>query len=459
MAELVDAQDLGSCGATCESSSLSSRKFVNKPITETSHMNNTYELEQNGLMCRINVTIPKEKVSQTYSTELNKICQNAQVKGFRKGRLNVGAAQQMFGSKLELQLQQQFQQDALQEALEDHKVEVAGSLDLEDGSFQKNDAYHFVLKFERIPDVDVKPLENIKLPRLVAKVDEKLLADDLADLKKKHPSYEEVKRKSKNDDQVIMDFEGFVGEKAFENGSAKDFEYIVGSGKLLPEFDKALIGVKKDDELDLNVSFPEDYHGKEMAGKKALFKVRVHAVKGPKEPKMNDEFFAKVGSQHKDLEAFDKERAERLQAEVDEMSRNIVVAELKKSIGKLVKADLPKSLLDPELERLSASEPDEKKRLAQAESNVLASIVFKIIVKENNIQLDENRFKDFLTRMSGPYAQNPEFVKWYMSDENRRRQVAALVLEEQIIDHILAKAVFTDKEIEYNKLKEKTKEL
>lgn len=421
-------------------------------------MNNSYELEQNGLKCKLKVGITKDKVSHAYHNELKEICKKAQIKGFRPGKLPERIAEQRFGAQLISQIQQQFHEEAFKEGLEKHKLEVAGDVSLDNGMLEKAGPYNFAISFECLPEIDVNKVEGIKLNRSVCKVNEKLVDDEIKTLKDQYPEYKAVKRKSKKDDQVVMDFEGFIDGKPFENGSAKSFEYVVGSGKLLPEFDKKLVGVSKGDDLEIDLVFPDDYHAKEMVGKKANFKVTLHDVMQPKSPELNKGFFEKVGSDAKDLEAFKKQRQDKIQAEIDEDVRNLAVETLKETIVKKFKFDLPESMLAQEIKRLESQEADEKKRKKKAGEHLMVSLIFKAVMKAHDIQLDEDRFRNFLTKMSGPYAQNPEFIQWYMSDENRRQQIAALVLEEQIIDHILSKAVFTDKEIEYTKLKDKTKE-
>ncbi len=421
-------------------------------------MTNQYDIERNGLKCTLSVIIPRENVVKVYKSELNKLCQKARVNGFRKGRLSPRAAEQRFGQGLSEQICQQFHQDGFDEGIKQHELHVAGGVDLKEGGFNKDKSYEFAVHFECLPTVDQEALKKIKLKRTVCPVNDELTDTEIARMLKDHPTYQPVKRKSKNQDQVVMDFKGYVDGEIFDNGVADDFEYVIGSGRLLPEFDKGLVGVVKDEVLNIDVVFPDDYHAKEMAGKAAQFTVTVKDVRSPKKAMVNQDFFKKVNSQAQDEETFKQEIKDRLTAEVAELTRADLVEQLKVAMGKAFKFDLPECMASAEESRLADKDLSASEIKKKIEQNVTSSIIYQAVMQSNDLKVSEKDMQEFVGKMSLPYMEKSQFIQWYLSDEKRAQQAAGLALEEKIVDHILEAVKYADKEVTYSQLKKLNKE-
>ena len=412
-----------------------------------------------GLERRIKVQVPAERVERETEDRLKSLSKRAKIDGFRPGKVPFKVVKQRFGEQVRSEVVTDLLQSTFNEALAQQKLNPAGgpridSLDAEPGKDMK-----FTAVFEVYPEIKLKGVDGIKVERPVAEVAKEDIDGMVDNLRHQRAGWEAVQRAAKDGDRVLIDFEGSVDGTPFPGGKGERVPVVLGEKRMLPDFEKGLVGIKTDESREFGVKFPEDYHAKELAGKQAGFKVKAHSVEGQVLPALDEAFCKAFGITEGGVEKLRSEVADNMRRELDETIRRKLKDQALDALLKANTLDLPKALVDDEIERLrqdalvrigvrdpkKASELPRELFQEQAMKRVSLGLLVGEIINQEHLAVDTKRVDERLERMAGDYSTPAEAVRSFRANRDIMRQVETLVLEDQAVDWLLQKASVSDK--------------
>lgn len=325
------------------------------------------------------------------------------------------------------------------------------------------------MTYEALPEVPEVALGDIAIEKPVAEIEDAAIDEALENLAQSASSYEDRRKgsKAKADDQLIIDFKGSVDGEFFEGGTAEDFPLVLGSNSFIPGFEDQLIGAKAGEELEVKVTFPENYGMASLAGKEAVFACTVKAVKAPKPSEIDDELATRYGVES--LDALKEQIRSRLAAEYAQASRAIVKRHLMDALDGLVSFDIPPTLVEIEAKQIAHQlwhdenpehqghnhdeiEPTEDhQRLA--ERRVRLGLLLAEIGNKNEISVSEQELQRAVISQARQYpGQERQFVEFIQKNPQAVQQIRAPLFEEKVVDYVLELAKVTEKSVTKDEL-------
>jgi len=426
------------------------------------------------LECQLNVTVPAEEVSQAYKKRLDKIASTAKIDGFRPGKVPTHVIEQRFGKGVAAEVANDLLQESFETAIEEHKLRVAGMPNIDAPELDKSKEFAYSAKFEVYPEIELKQLDGQNVEQIDAQITDADLDKMIDNIRRQHATWEDVERESKDGDRLVFDFEGFMDDKPFDGGSAKDFELELGSKQMIPGFEEGLVGAKAGQELDLTVTFPEDYAVKDLAGKPAVFKIKVHKVQAAALPELDDAFAEKVGVKEKGVEGLKEEVRKNMQAELKRILTNKNKEFVLDKLVEVNEVEVPNSLIDIEVEHLQkmtlqqmAAQQGMKELpkidmpkepyIDQAKKRVILGLLLAEAIKLHDIKADADLVRSRVEEIAAAYSQSEEIVNWYYQNKQLMSEIEAAVLEEQVVAKLVEQAKVDQKSESYDDLVNETR--
>ncbi|HEX7964109.1 MAG TPA: trigger factor [Gammaproteobacteria bacterium] len=415
--------------------------------------------KSDGLERRMKVQVPAERVERETEDRLKSLSKRAKVDGFRPGKVPFKVVKQRFGEQIRSEVVTDLLQSSFNEALAQQKLNPAGGPRIDSIDAAPGKDLKFTAVFEVYPEIKLKGVEGIKVERPVAEVAKEDIDAMVDNLRHQRATWEAVERAAKDGDRVLIDFEGSVDGVPFPGGKGERVPVVLGEKRMLPDFEQGLQGIKSGESREFGVKFPADYHAKELAGKQAQFKASAHEVEGQVLPALDDEFCKAFGISEGGIEKLRSEVADNMKRELDETIRRKLKDQALEALLKANKLDLPKSLVDEEIERLrhdalvrigvrdakKASELPRELFEEQAVKRVSLGLLVGEVINQQRLTVDPKRVDERLQRMAGEYSTPAEAVRSFRANQDIMRQVETLVLEEQAVDWLLGQASVTDK--------------
>ena len=409
-----------------------------------------------GLKRSLTVELPVD----TFNQKTEKIIQNlgakVRVDGFRKGKVPANILRQRFGASAKSDAATEIVSETLEDALKDADVSPAAQPSLTNIDTENSQNLIYTLEFEVYPEIKLNSLSSLKIDQVASKVTEEDEERALQDLQARSTEYKSVKRKSKDGDRLIIDFEGLMDGESFEGGAAEGFEIILGRGAMIEGFEKGLIDVAPGKTVEVNATFPEDYHVENLAGREALFKVKINEVGSPVELKRDDEFAKKFGE--KDFESMKSRMSSQMKLELDS---RLVQQNKDTAFSALLEAndfDVPEGSVSSEALRL---QQDMESRMEQqgmpskgklpaemfneeAARRVKLGLLINKIATDSEITAEKDLVDAKLNEMSLQYGESAQqMIDWYNTDPSRLANIESIVVEDLVAKHIAEKAKVT----------------
>lgn len=419
------------------------------------------KLEVNeGIKRVFGVDVPKVEIDSAMDKKVQEVAGQARLPGFRPGKVPLQVVRQQFGESIRGEVISKAIEAAYGKVIVEHKLKPAGLPKITvDEALVKKGELSFKIELEVFPEFEVKGLADLEIVRIKANVTDKDEKTMLENLRKQHTEWKKSDEAAKEGDRLLIDFEGFKGKEAFPGGNAKDFRIIIGSKMMIPGFEEALIGKKQGDEFDMKISFPKDYHVKDLAGAPVVFKIKVKEVETSKLPTVNDAF-AKL-FQLDSLEALKKEVRANMERELDFALKAKVKDQVIEGLRQHNTVELPSALVHEESERLSKAAAERMKSWGQknatalpldmfkeeAQKRVALGLIMNRIIEQYQLKVDPTRVKAMVEKMASIYENPEEVVKMFYQHKARMAEIEQVVLEEQVVDKVL----------ELAKVKEETK--
>lgn len=420
-----------------------------------------------GLERRMTIGVPAAEIENAVAARLAEAAKTVKINGFRKGKIPMSVIKNRFGQGVRQEVLGDVMSRAYYAAVNEQKVKPAGQPRIEPKSLDEGKDLEFVATFEVYPEITLADFSAIKADKLVADVTDKDVDTMIDNLRQQRQNWEEVKRQAKNGDMVTIDFTGTIDGEEFQGGSAKGTNLVLGSDRMIPGFEKGLLKSKAGDEVSLELSFPEDYRNKDLAGKAVTFKVAVNKVSAAVLPELNDEFFAAFGVTEGGLEGFRKEVASNMERELRKASKNRLKTTVMDLLLEQNQLEVPKALVGAEINVLRQQAlqqfgagaknldpsllPDELFR-EQAEKRVKLGLILGEVIKQRSMRAEPAKVREAVEDIAATYESPEEVINWYYSNKDQLDAVESAVLEDQVFDVIFEQAKLKEVKVSYEEL-------
>jgi trigger factor len=417
---------------------------------------------------RLSMTVPVADVDRQVDDRLKKLARNVKMSGFRPGKVPMKLVVQQYGPQVRSEVLSDSVQKAFSDAVKEAKLKVAGypRIEKKDGASDAG-ALEFSATFEVYPEVNVGDISASVIERPALEVDDAAIDRTLEILRKQRVSFESAARASQEGDRVTIDFEGSVDGVVFEGGKAADFPFVLGEKRMLPEFEAGATGLKAGESKTFDVKFPEDYHGKDVAGKTAQFKVTMKDVQEPKLPPMDAEFARQLGVPDGDIAKMRAEVRTNVEREVKKRVEQRLKAQALSTLLEAAPMDLPKSLVQQETQQLVQQAVAELKAKglkieqlpfdpqafeASAKRRVALGLIVGELANREKLQPKPAEVRALIEAESQSYEHPAEVVKWFYMQPQRLSEMESLALEGNVVKWVLSKAKVEDKAVAFDDL-------
>lgn len=417
---------------------------------------NTSDLER-----KMRVTIPSEEIETQVSEKIKQTASQVRLKGFRPGKVPLKEVKRRFGAGIRQEVSSEVIQSTYGQALQQEDISPAGMPSIEEVKLEEGQDLEYTAIFEVFPEVEVAAFDDIEVEKLTSEVAESDIDTMIETLREQRIEFSEVERTSADKDQVNVDFEGFLDGEAFEGGKAEGTDIVLGSGSMIPGFEEGLTGLKAGEEKEINVTFPEDYQAENLAGKEVTFNIKVNKVAEPTLPELDDEFFKMFDVSEGGMEAFRTEVKSNMERELEAATKAKVKEQVMDGLDRTNELVLPKALIEEEVNRMrqeavqqfggGAGAPQIDPSMLPAEmfseqagKRVKLGLIVNAIVEKNELTADEDKVRETIETMAGSYEDPEQVINFYYSNDQQMNQIRNMVLEEQIVDFVMASAKVTE---------------
>ena len=419
---------------------------------------------------RLTLTLPLGLVQTEVQTRLKKLARTVKMDGFRPGKVPMNVVAQRYGYSVHYEVMNDKVGEAFASAANEAKLRVAGQPRITEKENSPEGEMAFDAVFEVYPEVKIGDLASAEVQKIASEVTDAAIDKTLDILRKQRRTFSQRAQDAAAElgDRVTVDFEGKIDGEAFAGGKAEDFQFIIGDGQMLKEFEDATAGMKAGESKTFQLAFPADYHGKDVAGKSADFMVTLKKVEAAHLPEINDALAKSLGIAEATVEGLRADVRKNLEREV----KFRLLARNKQAVMDALVAkaelDLPKASVQAEVNRLmEGARADLKQRgikdadktplpddifLPQAERRVRLGLVVAELVRSQNLQAKPEQIKAHIEELAASYEKPADVVRWYYGDSNRLAEVEAIVIENNVTEFVLSKVVVIDKNMSFDEL-------
>ncbi len=417
-----------------------------------------------GLERLMTVSVPAERIDQDVNKRIQQTARTVKIDGFRPGKVPVKVVKQRYGKGIREEVLGQVVQESFYQALQQEEINPAGTPAIEFTKDAEGESLEYTAKFEVYPAIELADFSAVEIEKKSAEVKDADLDQMIETLRKQQADWAEVEREAVDGDRVRIDFEGFVDGEAFDGGKGEGMDLVLGSNTMIPGFETGLVGAKAGAEVELNVTFPETYQAENLQGKDAVFNVKVATVSEQVLAELNEEFFEKFGLEEKTEEAFRAEVSKNMSRELNQALKMKLKDQVFTKLLEANAIEVPAALVDSEIDNLrrqavmqfagpdSDMDPNALPKemfTDQADRRVKIGLLMQEVIKVNELEADEARVRSTLEEMAETYQDPQQVIDWYMGNEEMLGQIKGLVLEEQVVDQLLAAAKVSDVEVSY----------
>ena len=425
-----------------------------------------------GVARRLNVSVPTSRVNEQFEARLQRTAKTVKINGFRPGKVPLNVVRREYGAGIYQEVVNDLIRDTVFEAIQQEKINAVGMPNIEKVE-NKDDALVYEATVEVYPEVEVKTFADLNIERKISEINDKDVDVMIENLQKQRQTWAVTKGMAKKDMQVTFDFEGTVDGEKFEGGAAEDFKLVLGSGRMIPGFEDGIEGMKAGEEKVIDVTFPADYQAENLAGKAAQFKITVKQVEKAKLPEIDAEFLKIFGlSEGEGVDKLKADVRKNMEREVRGGLRNQVKQAAFDALVAANEIEVPSAMVAQEIDRQrqqmiqqftqqfgaqgagafdSSMLPDELFK-EQAEKSVKLGVLVSKVLADAKLEVDQDRVAAYIDDMASSYEDPNEVVEYFKNDAQQRAQIEAVVLEDQVVDYILAAAKVSDVAISYEDL-------
>jgi trigger factor len=421
---------------------------------------------------KMTLTLPVNVIQSEVDSRLKRLARTVKMDGFRPGKVPMNVVAQRYGYSVHYEVMNDKVGEAFAQAANEAKLRVAGQPKITEKEQSPEGQLAFDAVFEVFPEVKIADLSTAEVEKVNSEVTDSAIDKTLDILRKQRRTFAQRPQDAaaQEGDRVTVDFEGKIDGETFQGGKADDFQFILGEGQMLKEFEDAVRGMKAGESKTFPLAFPADYHGKDVAGKQADFMVTVKKIEASHLPDVDEALAKSLGIADATVEGLRADIRKNLEREI----KFRLLARNKQAVMDALVAkaelDLPKSSVQSEVDRMvegargelkqrgikdadKAPIPDEMFR-PQAERRVRLGLVVAELVRANELHAKPEQIKAHVEELAASYEKPAEVVRWYFSDRQRLAEVEAIVLENNVTEFVLSKAKVVEKSVSFDELME-----
>jgi trigger factor len=415
-----------------------------------------------GLERKMTVQVPADRVDQEVEKRLRSMVGKVKIDGFRPGKVPFKIVKQRYGEGVFHEVAGEVMQSSFYEAVTQEKLRPAGAPSIHAHTLAQGQPLEYDATFEVYPEFEASPVDGIEVKKPVAEVADADLDKMIDTLRKQRKTWSEVDRVSAEGDQVTIDFDGSVDGEAIEGGKAENMPVEIGAGRLIKSLEEQLIGLKPGDEKTFDVTFPDDYHAKDLAGKKAQFAVKVQKLEEPVLPEADDEFAKQFGIKEGGIAALRDEVRANMERELRQATHKEVKTQVMDGLLKLNEIETPKALIQEEIKALreqmlsqigqqmkDADFPDSFFE-EEAKRRVTLGLIIGEIIRKEEMTPDEERVTAALDDLAANYDDPKQVINYYRSNPQAMANVESMVLEDQLVDWVLERAKVVEETTDFD---------
>ena len=419
---------------------------------------------------KMTLSVPVGRVQAEVESRLRKLARTVKMDGFRPGKVPMNVVAQRYGYSVHYEVMNDKVGEAFASAANEAKLRVAGQPRITEKETSPEGEMAFDAVFEVYPEVKIADLSSAEVAKISTEVTDAAIDKTLDILRKQRRTFAQRAHEAaaQTGDRVTVDFEGKIDGEAFDGGKAEAFQFILGDGQMLKEFEDATSGMKAGESKTFQLAFPADYHGKDVAGKTADFMVTLKKVEAAHLPEVSDALAKSLGIAEATVEGLRADVRKNLEREVKFrlLARNKQA--VMDALVSMAELDLPKASVQAEVARLmEGARADMKQRgvkdadkatlpedifLPQAERRVRLGLVVAELVREQNLRARPEQIKAHIEELAASYEKPAEVVRWYYGDNNRLAEVEAIVIENNVTEFVMGKALVVEKNLSFDEL-------
>ena len=395
------------------------------------------------------LSLPAVEIESQIASKLKQIARTAKMSGFRPGKVPFNIVANQYGFQVRQEVMSDSVQKSFADAVKGQNLRVAGYPRFAPANTGESaDKFEFTATFEIYPEVKLGSLAGVKLNRAAADVTEKDVDNTLETLRKQRATYDKADRAAEKGDFLVVDFRGTLNGEPFKGGEAENFGVVLGEGRMLPDFEAAIIGMKGGDAKTFDLTFPADYQ-EELAGKTVQFAVTAKVVNAPKLPPVDAEFAKSLGVSDGDISIMRAEIKANLERELKKRIQAKTKDQVMEALASVSELELPRSLVDLEVGRLQEQAVKDLEArgmttkdlqlppelfVERAEKRVKLGLILSEVVKQNDLKAKPEQIRVIVEEHAESFEDPKQMVRWYYSDQSRLAEVEAMVLEDNVVE-------------------------
>lgn len=407
---------------------------------------------------KLKVAVPAEDVEKEFGQRLKRLSQQVKMPGFRPGKVPIKMVEAQYGQRLMEEIAGDMIENSLREAIVREGLRPTAGPRIERQALTRSQGLEYTAEFEVYPEIKKLDLTGTTLERPVAVVSAEDVDRTLETIRKQRSSWAPVAREAKLGDRVKIDFTGQLNGEPLQGGAAKDYFCVLGSGTLIEDMEKGIVGMSAGNTRTISATFPADYRHQPLAGQRVEFSVTATEVAEPILPEINEDLAKQLGVEDGSVERLRGEIKSNLERESAQRSRRIVRARALKALLDGNKFEIPKGLIEGEVAALkryaqsSGMRTEDNVLQTQAQQRVATGLVLAEIIRTRSLRAEPARIRAKLEEMASEYEQPAAFVQWHYEQPERMAQIESLVVEERAVEELLTQTKVEDKTVSFQEL-------
>jgi trigger factor len=420
---------------------------------------------------KVTVQVPEETIQEKVTARLQSLARETRLDGFRPGKAPQSLIKRRYGRQVREEVLAELIQSSFYDAVKVENLKPVGGPDIRARETAEGKGLAYEANFEVYPEFRLTALENLDLTRPVSDITDEDVQTTIKRLREQRKDWRAVERVAEKGDRLTLEFEGKTDEGSFTEGKKETLTVILGSGQTIPGFDDQLVGTATGQHLDFDLPFPENYGNSALAGKRAEFSIDVVKIEEGIIPEVGAEFAKSYGVEDGDVDTLLTRIRTNLQQELDRALR----AKTKEAVMEALLASnpvaVPNTLVEQELRRMTADYLQAAKKNGGnfdedafdagtfqqrieplARRRVALGLILAELVRENNLSVDKKRVRESIESMAMGYQQPEEVINWYYSQPEQLSQIETAVLEDQVVDLVLARAKVHEEKLSFDGL-------
>jgi trigger factor len=419
--------------------------------------------KKEGINCDLAIKVPAENIDKEVQKRLQKISRTAKIDGFRPGKVPLSFLKKRHGQQVRSEVLGDEIPKSYMKAIEDEKLKAAG-VDIEVKTDEPGKDFEFIAHVELFPEIEIKGFEEIEIEKPVSKIGQEEVDKMIENLRKQMATWKKIEdRGIQKEDRVKLDFEGSIDGESFEGGSAKDHTLVVGSGQMIPGFEDGVIGLNSGEEKTIEVTFPKDYQKKDLAEKKAEFKLNIKEIEEPELPELDEELVKKFGVEG-DLDNFITEITANMERELKAAINKKLKEQVIDGLKKQNEIDVPKSLVKQEVQRSKqnfvqrmgdqakgfdvSQLPDDLFEKA-AKDRVAVGLIVNCVIEAQKFEASQEKIDAKIEEYASVYEDASEVRAHFKKNPQELENLKSSIIEEEMVEWVLGQAKVTEKDTDF----------